>query len=252
MELHFSRSPTKEGALADTSQALILEALTRAAAAPEGLPLLGSKAAPGLFAKSAVGKNAAGLCQEQGLVQILRSETRGKVTHQVCAITEKGLAHLLSQTNPRQALEAFVSALEARQEQVDALLAGARASQTHLEALRRHAEKVLQQMQECPQTLSAQRNGKHESDCGDSIRAQLRRWHEAHALEDCALPELFRSLKAAQASLSIGQFHDVLRRLHDQRQVYLHPWTGPLHELPEPALAMMVGHEIAYYASLQG
>ena len=26
-------------------------------------------------------------------------------------------------------------------------------------------------------------------------------------------------------------------------------WTGPLYAIPEPPLALLVGHEIAYYAS---
>ena len=42
---------------------------------------------------------------------------------------------------------------------------------------------------------------------------------------------------------------DGLRKLHQQEQIYLHPWTGPLYDLPEPALALLVGHEVAYYAS---
>jgi hypothetical protein len=49
--------------------------------------------------------------------------------------------------------------------------------------------------------------------------------------------------------VTIGQFHDGLRRLHDGATIYLHPWTGPLYELPEPRFALLVGHEIAYYAS---
>jgi len=27
------------------------------------------------------------------------------------------------------------------------------------------------------------------------------------------------------------------------------PWTGPLYDLPEPHFALLVGHEVAYYAS---
>jgi hypothetical protein len=73
-----------------------------------------------------------------------------------------------------------------------------------------------------------------------------RRGHAA--LADCPLPELYRALPAG---LTIGQFHDGLRRLHESQQIYLHPWTGPLYEIPEPALALLVGHEIAYYVSLK-
>ena len=39
--------------------------------------------------------------------------------------------------------------------------------------------------------------------------------------------------------------------MHDDREVYLHPWTGPLYALPQPPFALMVGHEIDYYASLR-
>ena len=50
---------------------------------------------------------------------------------------------------------------------------------------------------------------------------------------------------------TIGHFHDSLRRLHEQEKIYLHPWTGPLYEIPEPPYALLVGHEIAYYASIR-
>ena len=42
---------------------------------------------------------------------------------------------------------------------------------------------------------------------------------------------------------------DGVMRLHAAGTVYLHPWTGPLYALPEPALALLVGHNVAYYAS---
>jgi hypothetical protein len=83
------------------------------------------------------------------------------------------------------------------------------------------------------------------------VKAKLAEWHAASGTsQDCPLPELFRRL-APESPVSIGQFHDCLRRLHDDHQVYLHPWTGPLYALPEPAFALLVGHEIAYYASVR-
>ena len=80
------------------------------------------------------------------------------------------------------------------------------------------------------------------------IKARLSEWHAAGGAQaDCPLPELYRKLDG----VSIGQFHDALRQLHDDHQIYLHPWTGPLYALPEPALALLVGHEVAYYASIR-
>jgi hypothetical protein len=84
----------------------------------------------------------------------------------------------------------------------------------------------------------------------DDLCEHLSRWHES-APGDCPLPELFRRLRDAHPDLTIGRFHDDLREMHDRERVYLHPWTGPLYALPEPAFALLVGHEVAYYASLR-
>ena len=64
------------------------------------------------------------------------------------------------------------------------------------------------------------------------------------------VPDLYRKLESANM-VSVGSFHDALRQLHEDEQIYLHPWTGPLYALPEPAFALMVGHEVAYYASIR-
>ena len=74
-------------------------------------------------------------------------------------------------------------------------------------------------------------------------------WRAGDILDDCPLPELYRRARQACPTLTIGQFHDGLRALQELEQIYLHPWTGPLYDIPEPVLALLVGHEIAYYAS---
>lgn len=82
------------------------------------------------------------------------------------------------------------------------------------------------------------------------ILSHLADWSaSAGVAQDCPLPELYRSLCVRDNPPTIGQFHDCLRRLHEAGMVYLHPWTGPLYALPEPSFALLVGHEIAYYAS---
>ena len=74
-------------------------------------------------------------------------QTIGKTAQEICALTEKGLAYLLSQANPKQVLEDLVRTLEARQVQVGELVAAARKWQAGLDALQATVEKVLQQMQ---------------------------------------------------------------------------------------------------------
>jgi hypothetical protein len=90
--------------LADKSTQLILEALGRAAAEPDGVPLHGGKSSPGLFPNSPLGKQAAGRCKDAGWLRVVRTIPRGKTVQEVCALTEKGLAYLASQASPKQVL----------------------------------------------------------------------------------------------------------------------------------------------------
>jgi hypothetical protein len=222
---------------------LVLDGLSRAAAEPAGSPLHGSKGGAGLFPGTAPGKQAAQRCKDQELIQVIRTEPKGKTTQEICGISEKGLAYLLEQVSPKQVLGDLVRALEARQGQVDQLLAAARSTQGSFADLKTAAEKVLRQVQ--PPTFGL---GWAPVWMG-AVLDYLAHWQETRTSEDCSLPELYHQAREASPNLTIGHFHDGLRQLHDREQIYLHPWTGPLYEIPQPPYALLVGHEIAYYAS---
>jgi hypothetical protein len=291
--------------VADRSTQLVLSALSHAAAAG-AIPLFGGKAAPGLFPTTALGKQAAQRCQDEGYLRLVPAEgtppgpvpgaaaggataavKKGRGPVALCAITDKGLAYLLAQVSPRQVLEDFVRVLEARQAQLGELLAVARQAQAGVEALKASAEQVLHHVEEAecrpedPEALPGREpgpsgtlnalfrdfqsqaggpgppaaNGAVEGpvgapvDCAAVLLSCLAAWQGSGASEDCPLPELYRQARGPVPGLSVGQFHDALRRLHEAEQIYLHPWTGPLYEVPEPPYALLVGHEVAYYAS---
>jgi hypothetical protein len=244
--------------LADKSSQLVLCALSRAVADPGGVPLHGNKARPGLFATNALGRQAAQRCKDDGLLRVIQTEIQGVATREFCAITEKGLAYLLSQLSPKQVLEDFIRALDARQAQAVELQTLARQMQASLDALKTTAEKVLQQVPQQPLPVA---NGlsphpvtppaSAKDDWFAAALSHLASWQGSGASEDCPLPELFRQAQQADAGLTIGRFHDGLRRLHGEGRIYLHPWTGPLYALPEPPYALLIGHEIAYYVSLR-
>lgn len=220
--------------MADKSTQLILEALGRAVAEPDGVPLHGGKGSAGLFATTPPAKQAAQRCLYEGWLRV--APGAGKKSTELCTLTDKGLAFLLGQVSPRRVLEDLVRALEARQSQLNDLVASARQTHIALETLRTTADQVLKAVVSSD-ALSM------------PLLAQLHRWHESEHARDCPLPELFRRVQLSMPSLTIGQFHDALRCLHDAQQIYLHPWSGPLYEIPEPSCALLVGHEIAYYAS---
>jgi hypothetical protein len=233
--------------LADRSTQLLLDALKRAAADPSGVPLHASKAGPGLFPAGTAARHAAQRCKDEALVKVVRTEARGKAVQEVCALTEKGLSYLLGQVTPRQLLEDLVRALEARQAQLHDLVGAARQAQTSLEAFRAQAEKILQQLS--PPGASPLANGGPGWEA--PALASLQERQDTGAGQDCPLPELYEAARHAHPRLTLGEFHDGLRRLHEQGRIYLHPWTGPLYDLPDPPCALLVGHEVAYYASLR-
>ena len=239
--------------MAEKSTQLLLEALSRAAADPAGVPLHASKAGPGLFPATAAARLAAQRCKDEALVKVVRTQTRGKAVQEVCAITEKGLAYLLSQVSPRQVLEDLVRAVESRQAQLGELVAAARQTHGSLDAFKALAEKVLQQVQAgAVAPLPCDHSGPNGAETWTAAAlACLGRWRDSGASEDCPLPELYRVARQAYPKLTVGQFHDGLRQLNEQERIYLHPWTGPLYDLPEPPYALLIGHEIAYYVSLR-
>jgi hypothetical protein len=220
--------------LADKSSQLVVDALRRAAADPAGVPLFGNKTAPGLFSGTAMAKQAAQRCKEDDLLRVIKSTARGKAVHEVVAITPKGIDHLLAATNPRQILEDFTRALESRDGQIAEWIAAARQCRANLEGLKATVATVLDRV-----------DSPTDANCAATVLAYLKDYGARTTTEDCPLPLLYKQVR----QLSIGQFHDLLRRLSAEERIYLHPWTGPLCELPEPPLALLVGHEIAYYAS---
>jgi len=246
-----------EGTLDDKSSELLVVALGKAAVEPGGLPLHGGRLT-GLFTNSATAKKAAEFCKSEGYLQVLRTEPRGRGVREICAITEKGLAYLLHQVSPKHVLWDLVRALHSQQSQVSELLTNVRQLQANIDSFKTLVDKSLQagdrngclrlghisngQSLEPPGAKG--KPAEHKADLRESILSHLDQWQESG---DCPLPELYRH--SNHDRFTIGQFHDELRQLQEEEQIYLHPWTGPLSEIQEPALALLAGHGIAYYAS---
>ena len=214
---------------------LILDALSRAAAEPAGMPLFKAKAAAGLFPATPAARQAAQRCKDDGYLHIVHTAPR-----EICAITDKGRQWLVTQASPRQVLEDFVRLLEERRQQAAELITAARNVAASVESLKSTVEQLR------PAERPDNSGGPLDL-CAD-IQAHVEQWHDTSP-GDCPLPELFRRLREVHPDLTVGCFHDGLRDLHARGVIYLHPWTGPLYDLPEPPFALMTGHEIAYYAS---
>jgi hypothetical protein len=221
--------------LADRLAALMLDGVTRAARSPDGLPLVGSRQDPGLFPPTATGRQAANEACRLGL--LVRQPPTDSDSF---VITDYGLTYLLEESTPRQVLEDVARAIESRGEQLSALVKQTAELRSEWQGLQRLTANLTAKLDQSRSALS--------NDGFQELRDVLKDWR---ASGDYPLPELFRQWSAKHPGGSIGRFHDHLRRMHDEHAIYLHPWTGPLYALPEPAYALLVGHEVAYYASLR-
>ncbi|MGL4420612.1 MAG: hypothetical protein ACRCZF_08105 [Gemmataceae bacterium] len=223
-----------------------MSALTRAAAEPSGALLTATRGEPGLFPATAAAKPALERCIQAGWLSRLDTDPQ-RVT-----LTPAGQKYLLDQANPRQILEDFCRVLESRQTAV-----------TQLQSTLIEMAASLAQMSHTVRALLPNVAGDRvrpvavsrlqEDDLSEVLLQTLYSRHRAEGpAQDTPLPELFATLMPTMPNLTIGRFHDALRQLHRQRQIYVHPWTGPLYTLPEPKFALLVGHEVAYYASPAG
>lgn len=227
--------------------ALLLEGLAQALASPAGIALFASKTSPGLFPNNAAGKSAAREALFQGWLTKLSSQPRGKTTVDVVALTTQGSNYVLDHLNPRLLLEAVQKTLTERAQQLVTLLASLRTCQHDIDTLRARVEGIADRLG--ANSITATTARVNPAAWEDHLTAYLLARQHSRPAEDCPLPELFRQAKDASPSLSVGEFHEGLRRLQAERRLALQPWTGPLHELPEPDLALMQGHSLAYYAS---
>lgn len=160
-----------------------------------------------------------------------------------CSITAAGRDWLLEMQNPRLLLEDFVRAAEAQRECL----------QSMQETIGRLGQRLEQQSADVRSVLAALRPGAQvfASQVDDSaIDRALRDLRHRGVAADCSMAELYDFLVRQSPDVSIGQFHDAIRRLHFQGVLVLSPWTGALYELPRPELAMLIGHEVLYYVRL--
>lgn len=226
----------------------LLTGLAQAYAATQPTPLLCSKTQPGLFPSNALGKAAAQEALTAGWLSVEQTTTKGKTTTQLVSITEAGANHLLAQNNPRPLLEQVQSQLQQAERQLQELQLTVRNAHQTIDTLRNKVERLSTQ---CSQPTVTQ-SRVAVPDWEEQVTRYLLQRQNARPAEDCPLTELYQQARQTMPEMSVGIFHDGLRKLCSERRIALQPWTGPLHELPEPSLALLQGHSLAFYASALG
>jgi DNA-binding PadR family transcriptional regulator len=239
----------------DSVGSILLEALRAAAAQPGELRLYRSGKLPGLFpARTTAHAEAATQAVRDGLIEIARTEARGKTTIEYVRVTPRGVDFVLQRDSPARAMDELRDSLALNAEGMPAWIAELRKEfdtlnqrvademtriGQRLDRLAQHVENVLQKAQDERQTAPAPWT--------QTALDYLGGRRGMTGQPSCPLPELFGALGARHFDLSIKEFHTGLRRMQADGLLRLLPHIGDGGP-PEPEYALPDDGSVLYYA----
>ncbi len=241
---------------------ILLEALKQGAGLDGEHRLYRSGKLAGLFAgRTGLNAEIAAQAARDGLIEIVRTETKGKTTTEWAKVTPKGIAFVLEHESPLRALEELRAVLQVNQEGLPVWLAQMR---QEMETLTRKLTGEVEAMGRRLDALAGRvgeaikRADKMGPRLPEGAAAALPWAHDAvgylHQRQDgglgekCPLPELFAAVRKKEGALTIKDFHVGLRRLHDRGVLRLLPFDGA-DGPPEPEYALLDGPEVYFYAA---
>ena len=235
---------------------LLLEALKAAIAAPGEHRLFRAGKLAGLFpSRGGTSSEAALLAVREGLLEVARTETRGKFVVEWVRATPKAVTFVHEHGSPKSILRELKDVLDATRAGVPAWMAEAKHEVAVLATrFEVRAAAVLARLDDLTARVDAalRRAELYLPTVAEPV-GQVVPW-AVEALEyldrrsvtgatgDCPLPELFHAVRAKCPDLTLPAFHDGLRRLHDVRAVRL----STSDEMTEPEYAMLVGDRMVY------
>jgi hypothetical protein len=238
---------------------LLLAALKSALATPGEHRLFRSGKLAGLFpSRAGLGAGASLVALREGLLETVRTETRGKVITEWVRATPKAVEFIHEHDSPRSVLRELKDVLAASRAGVPAWMAEAKAEVAALsERFESRAAALLSHLNDLAVRVEAalrraETNGPAIAEPVGRVvpwaveaLEYLDRRSASGAAGDCPLPELFHAVRAKFPQLTLPSFHDGLRRLHDVRAVRLTPGG----EMSEPEYAVVVDGQLMYAAA---
>lgn len=241
----------------------LLEALKLGLAEPGEQRLFRSGKLSGLFAgRAGVNAEASARALQDGLLEVARTEIKGKTTIEWVRVTPKGVDFVHQKESPVQVLKELRDVLRVTQEGVPAWMSKMQQDLWDLnKTLTDHVEKLNHRLEDLTQRFedAIRRAEAAEGQMPNGVAATipwavdvlsyLDRRRSANVPGQCSLSELFAAVRQQHGDLSIVAFHEGLRRLYDRNALRLLPFAGPPSQLPEPEYALLQGADVLYYAA---
>lgn len=245
---------------------LLLEALRSALAEPAESRLYRAGRNPGLFAlRTGAFAEAAGDAVRRGLLEVVRSDNKGKSPIDWVRITPRGVEYLHQHDSPKIVLRQLKELLDRSRTGVPDWLStllgqlesmgtqfatGMSRYMQQMEALSQRVESALRRLEG---DAVSRTEGKSPVDwAADALRYLDIRGLEAGdgpGPNPCPLGELYRAVAEVVPDLTVRRFHDGLRRLQDHRAIRLIPWAGALGSIAEPEYTLFDGSRAICHAS---
>lgn len=241
---------------------LILDALKTALADPRDHRLFQSGKLSGLFAsRYGPPADAALAAIKDGLFETVRTEAKGKLIVEWVRVTPKGIGFVHDQDSPKAVLRDLRAAVGETRAGVPVWMADVRGElaavagrfeervkelTAKLDDLTRRVEAAVRRTEAAgprlPDPLA------RVVPWGVAALEYLDRREAAGGRGECPLAELFPAVRERHPQLTVAEFHDGLRRLHDNRAVRLTGAAAGAGHQPDPEFALIVGAELCHYA----
>lgn len=243
----------------------LVEALRQALAESDEQRLYKSGKLSGLFpSRNGVHAAAAEQALRDGLLEIVRTETKGKTVIDWVRPTPRGVEYLHERESPLCALQELRSTLQLNQRAVplwlmemrgalqamdERLATDARKWLERLDALTRRVDETLRRLEQSAPLLPPEIAAAHPWAIDALNYLDRRRLAVGNGdTSTCPLSELFAALVRQHTDLSLRVYHEGLRRLHERRLIHLQPAVS-LADLPQPEYALLEGSAVFYYAA---
>lgn len=253
-----SQSPTKPPLAARAGVGeVLLDALKQAIAVPGDHRLFRSGKLAGLFpSRTGTSADASLAALSEGLLESVRTETKGKLVTEWVRVTPAGVAFVHERDSPKAVLRELREVIGVTRAGVPAWMEHARREiAATAERFEEKAGEFLKRLDVITERVEAAIRRSEAAGPGlpDGVRAVVPWGPEALAYLDargseCPLGELFSAVRARSAGLTVPAFHDGLRRLHDFRALQLVPGSNADGGPPDPEFAIIVGAEVCLFA----
>jgi hypothetical protein len=242
---------------------LILAALKTALADPREHRLFQSGKLPGLFtSRYGPPADAALVAIKDGLLETVRTEAKGRLIVEWVRATPKGVGFVHDHDSPKAVLRDLRAAIGDTRAGMPVWMAGVREElaglatrfeerakelTAKLDELTRRVEAAVRRAEANGPTLPAAVSGV--VPWGLTALEYLDRREAAGTRGECPLAELFHAVRERFPHLTLPEYHDGLRRLHDNRAVRLCRAASVPGYQPNPEFAVLVGAELCHYAA---